>query len=248
MRGISLVLTGYFYKYNIGLFLPSKLFSQKNHLKIKRLIELTNEICKDIAKIGNDINLRCIHSFGYIKEFEDQGKRVAYLAIGRELNDLEYILPVIYNQLNKIGLERPHIEIFTYYHPSIEVILNDKKVRVTPEDESLRRQGNLGVKLNMKINIYGIDYDKIKVLLKSIIRQALWENAISVPSEVAVTGYTEKIFRQLNEKDRRNLIVGIDEMTTIVKDKIQMLNEKIENKFDKKLNEMEEKISLFNKI
>jgi len=240
MNDVEAICAGYFYKSNFGFIIPSRWISPEKCMEIRKIVNLTEKILKEIMRVSGDFGLKITPSIGCINIAESR-RQITYLAIGQELKDKECIIPSIYNYLSIIGLEKPLIDnFFLYYHPPIKVIVDNNIVQVVPRDCTLLKKDNLDVKPQLKINTYKVDLETIKLMVRAIIRQSLWEKAISAPSEKAVEWYSEEIFRRIHEKEKKSIILRVAEIKEIILEKMQSLMNRIRGELKEEIDLMEE--------
>ncbi|RLE51431.1 MAG: hypothetical protein DRJ26_00500 [Candidatus Methanomethylicota archaeon] len=236
MRGVELACAMYFYKSNLGLLFPSIKASEETLEKITELAKISEKVNKRLAELGAKRNLKVTSAVGY-SEFAGKELEVAYLSIGDDFTDVEYILRPIFIELGGIGLERPTVSVFAFYHPPIKVVIDDVAGWITPQGISLKEIKNLGTPKQLQINIYNVDFNLAKSLFKAIIRCALCERAISVPSEKAVEAYTEKVTRKLSNREKTQIVMGIREIAEGIVKRVSDLSSDLEADMKEELSE-----------
>jgi len=217
----------YFYKSNLGLLFPSIEANAETSKVIAEIAKYSEMVNKKIADLGAKRNLEVAPAIGY-SEFMGRELEIAYLSIGDDFPDVGYVLRPIFIELGDIGLERPSVSVFAFYHPPVKVIIDNVPGWVTPQGMTLRDVRALGAPKQIQINIYNVDFNLTKMLTKAIIRCALWERAFSVPSEKAVEAYTEKIMRKLNSREKTQIVMGIKEIAEGVLKRIENLSNELE--------------------
>lgn len=227
MRGIDVACTLYFYRGNLGLIFPGININEKTYKEIFEMGMVSENINKKLIEIAKKNKIKVEGQTEYAS-FEGRSIEIAFLTIGEDIGDIDYVLRPIYIEIGSLGLERPALNINAFYHPPVKINIEGVKGWITPQGINLKEERDLGVKRNIYINIYKIGFDTIRKITRSMIKYALWENALSKPSSRAIESYTEKIMRTLSRREHTKILTGIKEMSGMTLDKIRNINYNLE--------------------
>lgn len=227
MKIMDILLNEYFYRLNKEV----EVITDKESPRYKEMHTMLNDIYNMILIESKQEGLEVINSIGYINyDGRIVEKPVKYTAIGKETNEIEYILEPIYECFNILNMERPSLEFFLYYHPFVSIRMGSQKIRGLVLDETLIKKTALEVKLKIRINICYINEDCLKYLLKIMTKQILWEKAFSYPSENLIETYSKELFQSVGKKEISKIIIGIKDYGEMVKDKINVIENSIMQK------------------
>ncbi len=245
MNSIDILCKAYFYRSNFNFLLSSKEAPPEIMKKITEIIKLSEEVYRKLVLLGKEFNLEISVLTGY-STFAGKELKVNLMAIGEELNDIELILRPIFIEMGALGLERPLINIFAFYHPPVRIIVDDKDGWILPQGITLKDLIKAKEENRIHINIFDINLDLIRQIVKAFIRLSLWENAIAVPSEKAVEGYSEKIIRSLSKREQNQLLIGFNEIIDGLIRKLRKLDSKVKKQFGELINEVNDLLSNIN--
>ena len=227
MRGVDAACTLYFYKSNLGLIFPDMNVNERTYRRILEIGVVSDQINKKLVEIAEKNKIE----IGSQTEYTLFGKKsieIAFLTIGEDIGDIDYVLRPIYIEIGSLGLERPILKINAFYHPPVKVNIEGIKGWITPQGVNLKEEKDLGVRARIYINIHKVDLNTVRKVTRSMIKYALWENALSKPSSRAIENYTEKIMRTLSKREHTKILIGIKEMCGKVLDRIRSINQKLE--------------------
>lgn len=227
MRGIDTACALYFYRSNLGLIFPEMNINEKTYKEIFEINAVSENINKKIIEIASNNKIKVGSQTEYTL-FGEKIIEIAFLTIGEDIEDIDYVLRPIYIEIGSLGLERPILKINAFYHPPVKVNIEGIKGWIIPQGTNLKEEKDLGVRTKIYINIYKIDFNTIRKITGTMIKYALWENALSKPSNKAIENYTEKIMRTLSKREHTKILTGIKEMSGKILDRIRIINRDLE--------------------